>query len=267
MEADAYFALGKAHTVCQDYAGVQKDGVGVRIAVSDGCSSSPDTDFGSRFLVKTLLGSPSFSLDYPEFLARMAYKAVSSLGLPSSSLDATLLVAEIRGANLNVMAYGDGVIDVEFKSGVRQTYSIEFSNEAPAYLSYFLRQNDLDTYFARYGNRKVTIDDSETDLPRVLTSKVSKGEYGFSLTFPWDRVGRVTLCSDGVRSFRKLVPPGTFESVSLDRVLTEVNSIKAPAGAFVVRRMRRFLYDYCPKQGWFHDDDVAVATILNTEVP
>lgn len=265
MEVDAYFALGKSHTVCQDYAGVQGTGMGVRVAVSDGCSSSPDTDFGARFLVKATLGSLAYSLPHPKFVASQAADAANVLGLPSNCLDATLLVAEVQEDVLNVVAYGDGVIDVLFKDWTRKTYSIEFQNEAPAYPSYFLRPEDLKTYLTQYGTRKITIDNSEKDLLQLDMSKVTRDVYGFNLSVPWKDVRRVTLCSDGVRSFRKLTPPGTFESVTLQEVLTEVNNIKSTAGAFMVRRMRRFLYDFCPKNGWFHDDDVAVATILNTD--
>ena len=49
--ADAHFSIGKTHRVCEDYAraGLLPDGRAFAI-VSDGCSSSPDTDFGSRLM-------------------------------------------------------------------------------------------------------------------------------------------------------------------------------------------------------------------------
>ena len=48
---DAFFSIGKTHMVCQDYArsGTTRAGHPYAI-VCDGCSSSPDTDLGSRFL-------------------------------------------------------------------------------------------------------------------------------------------------------------------------------------------------------------------------
>ena len=57
---DSIFKIGKTHTVCQDYAiHKQSENVSFKqeniIALSDGCSGAPDTDFGSRFLVKTFV--------------------------------------------------------------------------------------------------------------------------------------------------------------------------------------------------------------------
>ena len=47
MTSDSFFAIGKAHTVCEDYArdGKIPDTERVFAIVSDGCSSSPDTDW------------------------------------------------------------------------------------------------------------------------------------------------------------------------------------------------------------------------------
>jgi len=268
--ADAYFALGKSHTVCQDYAGVatvpDSQGKTVMAAVSDGCSSSPDTDFGARFLVKTRLTGLYPPTPTPRYFMGAANMAARTLALGDHCLDATLLHAEVTGDELTVVAYGDGVIDLEFKNGDRSTYSIEFSNEAPAYLSYWLREDDLDMYLEKLGRRKVSIDVSfsgGSGYSKDIEERVTREAYGYVQKYPWRTVKRVTLCTDGVRSFRRVTALGATESVPLLDVLDEVTAIKSPAGAFMVRRMRRFLYDFCPKNGWYHDDDVGVATILN----
>lgn len=269
--ADAYFALGKSHTVCQDYAATGKVDGTVLAAVADGCSSSPDTDFGARFLVKTRLTGlwPPAPANLRYFV-QMADTAARSLALSNHCLDATLLHAEVTGDDLTVVAYGDGVIDLEFKNGDRNTFSIEFEGEAPAYLSYWLREDDLDLYLRKLGQRKVTVKSQLSDRmvwENTGEVKVTRDAYGFVQNFPWNTIKRVTLCTDGVRSFRKVTAQGATEDVPLDSVLAEVTGIKSQAGQFMVRRMRRFLYDYCPKNGWYHDDDVGVATILNGEVP
>jgi len=269
--ADAYFALGKSHTVCQDYAAVtQGYPQEVRIAVSDGCSSSPDTDFGARFLVRTAMGIRSRVLPHPDIIASRAWEPALALDLPGSVMDATLLIADVWEGTLTIHAFGDGVIDLEFKNGDRSTYSIEFSNEAPAYLSYWLREDDLDMYLKKFGCRKVSIDVSFPDgsgYSKDIEERVTRESYGYVQKYPWNTVKRVTLCTDGVRSFRKVTSLGATEAVPLEKVLAEVTAIKSPAGAFMVRRMRRFLYDFCPKNGWYHDDDVGVATILNGGSP
>ena len=69
MNADSVFNIGATHAVCQDYV-IARSGettfgspnAGPYIILSDGCSSSPDTDMGARLLVKamdqTLIRSP-----------------------------------------------------------------------------------------------------------------------------------------------------------------------------------------------------------------
>ncbi|HYO91642.1 MAG TPA: hypothetical protein VEQ40_08400, partial [Pyrinomonadaceae bacterium] len=63
MNADSAFLIGATHAVCQDYAVAGNGTPDERAAVSnlqanpyvilsDGCSSSPDTDIGARLLVK-----------------------------------------------------------------------------------------------------------------------------------------------------------------------------------------------------------------------
>ena len=262
MNADAYFAMGKTHTVCQDYAGVRYIEGGVRVAVSDGCSSSPDTDFGSRFLVRAALRE-SADLQAGALVSEAA-KAAEAVGLPPSCLDATLLSATVRGDLLTLDAYGDGVIDLEYRNGSQETFSIEFEKEAPAYPSYFLRSEDLDRYLEFYGTRQVTVK-SNGFGGGVYSGKVSRETYGYSFQVRWEEVRRVTLCSDGVRSFRRNTVLGGSASVPLNEVMDEVTGIRSEAGAFMVRRMRKFLHDFCPKNGWHHDDDVAVATILNPD--
>ena len=63
MNADSAFRMGSTHAVCQDYAvasawtaAAHTDGAAPPprpyIILSDGCSSTPDTDVGARLLVK-----------------------------------------------------------------------------------------------------------------------------------------------------------------------------------------------------------------------
>ena len=50
MNANCAINIGSTHALCQDYALARNDGP--YVILSDGCSSSPDTDVGSRLLVK-----------------------------------------------------------------------------------------------------------------------------------------------------------------------------------------------------------------------
>jgi hypothetical protein len=50
MNANHYFSIGKDHAICQDYAISKLINNGGCAILSDGCSSSPSTDIGSRLL-------------------------------------------------------------------------------------------------------------------------------------------------------------------------------------------------------------------------
>jgi hypothetical protein len=260
LQADSYFALGKTHTVCQDYAAIQQEVGGVALAVSDGCSSSEDTDFGSRFMVRS-----AFNTSYPDFsiqrTLKTATEAYRALGLRSRCLDATLLFARVSEGLLRVQAFGDGVVFVRFKDGNSMTWDISFGSGAPAYPSYLLDQGRLQAYLETEKKRSTIVHHSggltlySDDLDPMNWSK--------DLEFPLEEVQTVMLCSDGMSSFRRMTDKGALEPVPLHEVMAQVTSVKTANGEFMVRRMRKFLYDFCPKNQWIHDDDVSVAALVN----
>ena len=157
LHTNSYFALGKTHTVCQDYANNFTSEHGAMIlAVSDGCSSSPDTDFGARFIVQAAMTEPNMN---PKEIVAVANKASNFLCLPASCLDATLLVARALpegrtpehpyGVAVETTIWGDGVLFVRFKDGKTQLIDVEFEQNTPAYLSYWLDPNMLERVQSR----------------------------------------------------------------------------------------------------------------------
>lgn len=125
MSTDKFFTIGKTHNVCQDYAlSGEHNGISYAI-VSDGCSSSPDTDFGARFLAKSceqqILRGHNFNGE------RIIYEAsgiARQIGLPETCLDATLICA-IKDNNdaIKIYMHGDGVILGKYCDG-----SIHYDN-------------------------------------------------------------------------------------------------------------------------------------------
>lgn len=262
LQADSYFALGKTHTVCQDYAAIQQEIGGVALAVSDGCSSSPDTDFGSRFMVRG-----AFSTSYPDFSIHRTLNAASeayrSLGLETNCLDATLLFARVSEGVLKILVFGDGVVFIRFKDGRTKTWDVSFPNQAPAYPSYLKDESRLKAYLSLVSDRNISVNDHGdiTLMPENLHEK----NWSMDLEFPLKDIQSVMLCSDGMSSFRRMTSKGVLEPISLEEVMVQVTSVKSSMGEFMVRRMRKFLYDFCPKNGWIHDDDVSVAALMNVE--
>ena len=116
MYTDSYFKIGKSHKVCEDYARAKeiphpylaKEKLPYAV-VSDGCSGSEDTDFGSRLMaisVETALRNDSLS----ESRIMSHLRKMMPPYLPKTCLDATVLaVYPIEPGVLDVFVVGVGV--------------------------------------------------------------------------------------------------------------------------------------------------------------
>ena len=265
FHTDSYFALGKTHKVCQDYAATHNKDGKLILAVSDGCSSSPDTDFGSRILVKKAIDLAIESDNYPSLtiFACGIDNVRKTLGLSKNCLDATLMFAQQMDNEIVVNVWGDGVTYVKYKSGRTETFDIEFPDNTPAYFSYWANLT-VDTYLANHGKRIVNCwTNGKKD--GVLNYPVNKQRYNLESRFVLDNIESVFLFSDGVKSFCRMVN-GAWQPIPLSEVLEQITAVKNCNGEFMVRRMRKFLYDFCPKNGWIHEDDVSVAAMIKEEV-
>lgn len=254
MNADAFFTIGKAHHVCQDYAAVIDPGY---VLLSDGCSSSPHTDVGARLLCRTASAVRAGS----ELAPFLAFPLLSTLGLPAEALDATLLSAEVRGEDVFVQVTGDGVVAARRRDGSLVVVQSEFPSGAPRYASYDLRPMRRTKYLAEFGSTwfltrwdrgHVSVDELELRDDRIEP---------LELRFPVTEFDLVLLMSDGVLTFQQPADiPGTTKSVPLHEVLDEVLAFKGFAGQFVAKRMLRFI-KVASAKGWHHNDDVSVAGI------
>lgn len=266
IHTDSYFAMGKTHTVCQDYAATHNKDNMVFLAVSDGCSSSPDTDFGSRILVKKAIALTIESDNClpPTILAAGIDNARKTLGLPKNCLDATLMFAQQSNDEVVINVWGDGVVHVKYKSGRTETFDIEFLDNTPAYFSYWAYGFMAESFLSKHGNRIVhTWQDGKPNGD--IQAPALKTQYNLESRFFLDEVESVFLLSDGVKSFCRMVN-GAWEPIPLNEVLEQITAVKNCNGEFMVRRMRKFLYDFCPKNGWIHEDDVSVAAMIKEEV-
>lgn len=264
IHTNSYFALGKTHTVCQDYAATYNKNGKLVLAVSDGCSSSPDTDFGSRLLVKTGIRevlvheSDIFS---PTAMLQQASNVQENLGLSPDSLDATLLLASLHEDLLKIQMWGDGVVFVKFNNGTSTTWEVQFEDNAPSYMSYLCNDNRLLKYLERHGKRTLWSCSNNEPMTQVEAAPV-KDKFWITLNVLCSEIESVFLFSDGVKSFHRMVN-GSWQPIPLSEVLDQITAVKNFNGEFMVRRMRKFLYDFCPKNNWIHEDDVAVAALMN----
>lgn len=288
MNANSFFAMGRQHTVCQDYALTTELEIGgMRLSdlfegapsllavLADGCSSSPHTDFGSRFLVRSLVqvflcrrvepneyATKEGCHKAEQYALQIALMANENLGLPIEALDATLLYAYPVEDEIKVVVHGDGVVAARHRNGSISHFVFECPKGAPDYLSYGLDDAREATYRRLIGAPKTCklycdgVFQLEDSLP-VLE--------GVELWFPRSEYDLIVLMSDGARSFQR--KQGTvLVSVPEWEVVQQVMSVRNFSGEFMARRIRNgFLGKFCVENGWQHYDDFAVAAIYTGE--
>lgn len=278
--SDCYFAIGKTHVICQDYAvcgsTAAADG-GAYAIVADGCSGSRWSDLGARILSRAaeqhLLRSGGSPPDL-RAIVRDAAAGTAPLDLPGEALDATLLVAQHLAGTVRIAVAGDGVVVARTRDRHEvRVWSIEFNGEAPAYLSYQLDPRRLAAYRQKgHGLRRLSYLSDRADGrglvpgPAELSGIADADGDGwvFRLALLAEELELILLLSDGARSFVRRVTAETSvsrEPVPLAEVLSQLLALKSFSGRFLVRRCRRLLDRHCPTWGWQHNDDLAAAAL------
>lgn len=269
---DSIFKIGKAHSVCQDYAvhcNTELYGDSYElIAISDGCSSSPDTDIGSRILVKRgILDGWWPRRDVSVFMETCKDVINSLYDLDYSCLDATLLLANVKLNNkLRVKAYGDGVFSYRLKDDTIKIVKIEFANNAPYYLSYEISPERKKNYLEIFGGKKTitvyTVTFGNTDVEYTEVAYNEKTEFEFDIS----TLKSFFLFSDGVETFHQVIKTETSKFTKdipvVDSVLEIMNC--PTFGPFLEKKYTK-LYEQHAKQGIFHSDDLSVAAFLFQE--
>ena len=269
MNTNSTYSIGKDHIVCEDYAvsGMTKD-LAYAI-VCDGCSASPDVDFGARVVAMSAkeilinhVNSPIAFLREkevsPELFGELTIKLSSRIFsiLPSlhiQALDSTLLVTWVKEKKLTAYIYGDGVLIHRTKAGIATTVHISLTSGAPDYLSYDLDPVRRKSYGEIEDNKKViavciggkTIQvDAEPLKPYILNTPVEDGDV-------------ITVISDGINSFRK----ADNTPIPWTDLVEEFTGYKTLEGEFVLRRIAAFKRK-CLKEGTVHSDDISAASIV-----
>ena len=272
MNADSIFDIGATHAVCQDYVVARSGSSDVRpyVVLSDGCSSSPDTDIGARWLVKAmdhaLVGNEKRDVsELHAESARLALRWAELMGVPAEAVDATLLTAHVYGDELIVACSGDGVIVLESKTGGLDVYEISSPSRYPFYPAYVHQPERLaemienrrcvkELKHLRRESREAPFEllhvTTSESLTEVFTLDVADYKY-------------VAVASDGLTSFfhTQESPSGKrLEPVCLIDVLRQLWSFKNSHGAFVERRLKKFRKDAAARS-WAHADDLSLGVI------
>lgn len=259
--ADASFAIGYRHRVCEDYAVAGQGPGGAFAIVSDGCSSSPQSDYGARLLTAAAARELALGALSTATVLAAAERAAAAVGLSSTALDATLLCAYRANDAVHVLASGDGIVAAVDDWGTLSAWSIRHPSGAPAYLAYLLDGERRAAYLRDHHQREVH-ELFGGHPARVVKSSLLDAPYVWRMTLPAARFPIVAVLSDGAESFRDSAGP-----LPLARVLARLLDFKVVRGEFVERRVRRFLTRECRELGWRHDDDLAVAAIATRSTP
>jgi hypothetical protein len=244
------------------------------LILSDGCSSSPDTDMGARLLVKAaerlLLArayrrsSNALSKMHSE-AARVALRWAERIGLPPQAVDATLLTAHLHEDELTLGCSGDGVLLLQSRAGATDVYVIHCPSGYPLYPAYSHQPERLAALRDRGCDRKEVqhFRRAEVSAPLRLEKAWTSHLWTEVLAVNARDYKYAVLFSDGIDSFfaaRRTETGRMIDAIPLDQVLRELISFKSLGGNFVGRRINRFMKD-CQSKGWRHADDLAVGAL------
>lgn len=270
ISVDSFFTMGKSHKVCQDYAlhGTEPFPF---VIVSDGCSSSPNTDVGARILCNiarqnlNLLFEKGHTI-FGEVVIHSAARVVLSLGLDITCLDATLIIGcfiqEEFSHDMHVFSWGDGFCVLGNTRNDQEHFQFEYTHNAPFYLSYLLDRNRLSVY------KKSSVDHDFVRkwFPDFVQKQSCVNSHGHS-ELMGDSCRQkseenisprmLVIASDGLDSFQSTQ---TGEKVDCQETLESTVAFKSMKGQFITRRIGRMLKTY-NKQGIVPTDDVSVAGI------
>ena len=268
INSDSIFLSAKQKFVCEDYALCGHDPVPFMI-LSDGCSSSENTDVGSRLLthcVKKTLNTfvANSSLDI-ETLGNVsisfAKSATDILNLPDTCLDATLIVAYINNKYLEINMYGDGTYVCEYKDGRKKLVTVSYKDNMPYYLNYIISLDRKKLY-------EEHTKDSSLSFKRIDTISYEQCETKYeeynSIThdsIEIDSIKSISIFSDGISSFVDCIKN---EKIQLQKIIELFTSYKTTAGEFVKRRVRKAVEDLY-KNHIYNTDDISCCCMIFVE--
>jgi hypothetical protein len=294
MNVDRAYHIGDTHEECQDYA-IAHENV---VAISDGCSGSPLTDFGSRLLAVSAVNLLVQTDDYRGFNAEQciltARPAAKLLNLPQNCLDATLLFVAANELCIRACAYGDGIIAVKLKDGTIFYAHMEFPSTVPGssfpyYINYLFDR-------VRFGNWQSISQRQKTTIGVILPDgehSILEDDLKMGAQWPRDyaKVGGlrdgerfltiggfekqatrtildiedsslvecISVMSDGIGTFYRKGGAG-YDLIPAHEILPSVLGFKGYCGKFVQRRVNRFLKS-SQAEGIGHADDFSIAAI------
>jgi hypothetical protein len=269
INIDTFLKIGDSHRVCEDYIVSGQNPVPY-IILSDGCSSSNNTEMGARILchlAKQYLkyrGDNLYDLDYNKMGSWIIHNAeltARQLGLKISCLDATLIVSFELDGVITVFMYGDGVVVAKNGLGIIQADYIEFTNNAPYYLSYLIDEFRDEIYHENKNSKTL-----HEVFDNVSNSCFNELAYDAKVVLKYsiNAHPNIFICSDGIQSFIKKDPSKRDDNIPLHHVLPNMMAFKNVKGEFLKRRLKRALKQF-EDSGLVHYDDLSIGAYTRIE--
>ena len=275
MNIDTFLTIGKTHKVCEDYILSGTEPIPY-IIISDGCSSSKQTDMGARLLcflaqqyLKFRVEMDIFEPDHNEmgmWIIHNAELVAKQLGLSRQSLDATLIIAyQNRPDNIRVHMYGDGCMLEFYADGGYVFTQVDYSQNAPYYLSYqidpvrhkaFHEMNQSKIYTTWFQNVgwESTTRKFDADIPYVINCDLNSKENRCTMA-------GLLIASDGFISFMEDKKPGIKHILDY---ASDFYLFKTTAGEFLKRRATMALRNLA-KENIHNADDLSIGVFLKED--
>jgi hypothetical protein len=276
--ADSGFRMGSSHEMtgapCQDYALSSNTSTPFAV-VSDGCSMSGHTDFGSRLFARAAASfltnygtEPDQKIEETLTFARSvivteANASMRALNLSIMDMDATLGFVHLNDEYaITSGLFGDGVLAAKTNRGL-EAVMIQWAGNMPGYPSYLLPKADLHEFIlqseqagvensiAPFRAEHYLIGDGQVELLSVDERSAINGLKGFGIIWPPETEIAMVL-SDGVE---QVGDTPWFDVVAM------LSALKASRqGNFMQRRLTRTLHDL-NKIGRRPIDDISVGAL------
>jgi len=273
MHTDHFMEIGSSHKVCEDYIISGMDPV-PHVILSDGCSSSENTDVGARILcytarryLNTLNQNSMNWADSGTWIIKEANRMRSYLGLNKSALDATLMmiwVPNIETKHIQMFIYGDGNTMVLFeKLDKIHHYEHNFKCNAPYYLSYQLIPDGRERYTNKFGFSENYYEDwyakehHEWELYHKERTFLP-ANFPTAYLQPPKAVSAVIIASDGLSSF--MLDEYPYSDIDIHDIIDNLTDFKSTKDSFIQRRTRRTT-KMLRNAGVVHTDDLSIGGI------
>ena len=262
INIDTFLKIGDQHKICEDYIIQGTDQVPLLI-LSDGCSSSDNTEMGARilcYLAKQYLfyrAGYLHDLDYYQmglWVIHNAEMTCRQLGLKIGCLDATLIVSYELDGTVYVYIYGDGAVITKNQIDIVQIDSVAFTNNAPYYLSYLIDEFRDEVYHSNKNEKALEMTCDGIEISRDIRHLAYDAEV--VLKYSTRAYPNIFICSDGIESFIKK-DPSQRDVLNPHEILPDMMAFKNTRGEFLKRRIKRALKDL-DDQGITHYDDLSI---------